>query len=86
MTSDEKPKLVNLETSLAAVAIVIASVAGVVLRDKTNNAALIACAASYLLVLTVGQFYALTFVQSSLKLSWQTSYLLMSIALASGDT
>jgi MFS family permease len=29
-----------------------------------------------------GQFYALTFLQSSLKLSWQTSYLLVSIALA----
>ena len=29
-----------------------------------------------------GQFYALTFLQSTLKLSWQTSYLLMSIALA----
>jgi MFS family permease len=29
-----------------------------------------------------GQFYALTFLQSSLKLSWQLSYELMSIALA----
>jgi MFS family permease len=29
-----------------------------------------------------GQFYALTFLQSTLKLNWQTSYLLMSIALA----
>jgi MFS family permease len=29
-----------------------------------------------------GQFYALTFLQSSLKVSWQTSYKLMSIALA----
>jgi MFS family permease len=29
-----------------------------------------------------GQFYALTFLQTSLKLSWQKSYLLMSIALA----
>ncbi len=28
-----------------------------------------------------GQFYALTFLQSALKLSWQTSYLLMSYAL-----
>ena len=28
-----------------------------------------------------GQFYALTFLQTSLKLSWQTSYLLVSIAL-----
>jgi MFS family permease len=28
-----------------------------------------------------GQFYALTFLQSSLKLSWQTSYTLMSFAL-----
>jgi MFS family permease len=29
-----------------------------------------------------GQFYALTFLQSTLKLDWQTSYLLVSIALA----
>jgi MFS family permease len=29
-----------------------------------------------------GQFYALTFLQSALKVSWQTSYLLVSIALA----
>lgn len=29
-----------------------------------------------------GQFYALTFMQSTLKLGWQTSYWLMSIALA----
>jgi MFS family permease len=29
-----------------------------------------------------GQFYALTFLQSTLKLSWQMSYTLMSIALA----
>jgi MFS family permease len=29
-----------------------------------------------------GQFYALTFLQSSLKLDWQTSYWLVSIALA----
>ena len=29
-----------------------------------------------------GQFYALTFLQTSLKLPWQTAYLLMSIALA----
>lgn len=29
-----------------------------------------------------GQFYALTFLLSSLKLSWQTSYLLVSLALA----
>jgi MFS family permease len=31
-----------------------------------------------------GQFYALTFLQSALKVSWQTSYLLVSIALALG--
>ncbi len=29
-----------------------------------------------------GQFYALTFLQSALKVSWQTSYLLVSISLA----
>ena len=29
-----------------------------------------------------GQFYALTFLQSALKVSWQTSYLLVAIALA----
>jgi MFS family permease len=29
-----------------------------------------------------GQFYALTFLQTSLKLDWQTSYVLVSIALA----
>jgi MFS family permease len=29
-----------------------------------------------------GQFYALTFLQSTLKVSWQTSFLLVSIALA----
>ncbi|HLV68713.1 MAG TPA: MFS transporter, partial [Polyangiaceae bacterium] len=29
-----------------------------------------------------GQFYALTFMQSTLKMGWQTSYLLISIALA----
>ncbi len=31
-----------------------------------------------------GQFYALTFLQTTLKLSWQTSYVLVSIALAIG--
>lgn len=29
-----------------------------------------------------GQFYALTFLQSALKLNWKTAYLLVSIALA----
>ncbi|HMJ14596.1 MAG TPA: MFS transporter, partial [Polyangiaceae bacterium] len=31
-----------------------------------------------------GQFYALTFLQTTLKLDWQTSYVLVSIALAIG--
>jgi MFS family permease len=29
-----------------------------------------------------GQFYALTFMQSALKIQWQTAYLIMSVALA----
>jgi MFS family permease len=44
--------------------------------------ALFGSTAGMAVVWYTGQFYALTFLQSSLKLSWQTSYLLVSIALA----
>jgi len=44
--------------------------------------ALFGAAAGQGVVWYTGQFYALTFLQSALKVSWQTSYLLVSIALA----
>lgn len=60
------------------------------LRESFGNAlnrkyvllALFGSTAGMAVVWYTGQFYALTFLQSSLKLSWQTSYLLVSIALA----
>ncbi len=33
-----------------------------------------------------GQFYALTFLQATLKMDWKTAYILMSVALAVGTT
>ena len=44
--------------------------------------ALFGAAAGQGVVWYTGQFYALTFLQSTLKLDWGTSYVLMSIALA----
>ena len=44
--------------------------------------ALFGAAAGQGVVWYTGQFYALTFLQTTLKLDWKTSYLLMSIALA----
>jgi MFS family permease len=46
--------------------------------------ALFGAAAGQGVVWYTGQFYALTFLQATLKLDWRTSYILVSIALAIG--